>query len=402
VTTIKRQLCLAAGIFIVGIVLTAAALDPRLPANYWDAPQAGSGSPPHDWSALEADLRPEACAQCHSEQFNAWQQSLHAYAFSPGMIGQFPSMGADEANSCLVCHAPLAEQRLRDQDDVSASLLLKLKRPDGVNRDADLDAPAQPLRHSGISCAVCHVRGWQRFGPPPKGSGAVGHQQTGVHGGFTATRVFEQSQFCASCHQFSDNMAINGKPLENTLNEWKKSSFSKSGISCQQCHMPGRRHEFRGIHNLEMVKSGLRFELIRRDDHALLRMTSIRIGHAFPTYVTPKVVIDAAALDASGRALRSWQWEIVREVVYDNGWQELRDTRLMPGEQREFVAAAAPSAAVSVCYRVRVMPDHFYKDVYRDLLSGRISESASAHITRALQRAEGDDYLLYAGTIRLH
>ncbi len=399
------QAWVAMGLAVIGALLSAAATDPGLPDGYWDQPQAMVGHAPHAWSKLEKNLRPEACGQCHIEQFNAWKNSLHAHAYSPGMIGQFPAMGVADSNDCLNCHAPLQVQKYRDIADMKGSLDLKLSHPEGFDRQADLGSKAMPLRHSGVSCAVCHVRGWQRFGPPPKASGAIGHQQRAVHGGFTATRAFEQSQFCASCHQFPDSMAIHGKPLENTLNEWKQSKFASRGITCQTCHMPDRRHEFRGIHDADMVKKGLTFELSQRRNSAVFAITSSWIGHAFPTYVTPEVVVEATAMDATGKVLHRWQWEIVREVIYDGGWKELRDTRLKAGEHREFIAAPLPERTARVRYRVRVMPDHFYQGVYQGLLFDDMAHvdrsAAKMHISHALERVRRDDYLLYEQTISI-
>ena len=394
-TRLKRQIWAAAGMIVIGFALTAAAVDPGLPTGYWDSPQATQGKAPHNWSVLEADLRPEACAQCHSEQFDVWKNSLHAHAYSPGMIGQFPGMGVEESNSCLVCHAPLREQRYSDTDDMNRSLSLKLSHPEGFDRDADIDSKALPLRHTGVSCSVCHVRGWQRFGPPPKSSAAVGHQNTPAHGGFIASRAFEQSQFCASCHQFPASMAINGKPLENTITEWRKSIFPSRGITCQKCHMPDRRHEFRGIHDPEMVKKGLTFKLSQSKNSAVFSMTSTWIGHAFPTYVTPRVVVLASAMDAGGKVLSNWEWEIIREVAYDDGWKEVRDTRLMAGERREFIADPLPEKVMIVRYQVKVIPDYFYKGTYQSLIDGGLTETPMAHIRHAFERAEQNDYLLY-------
>lgn len=396
-----KQVLIALGLMLCGLMLTAAALDPGLPSNYWESPKATDSKAPHVWSKLEKDLRPEACAQCHIEQFDDWKKSLHAAAFSPGTVGQFPAMGHAGANACLNCHAPLAEQEFTDYEAMSASVALLLKHPQGFDAEADLDAKALPLTHAGVSCASCHVRGWQRFGPPPKASGAVGVQSGPAHGGFTATRDFESSQFCASCHQFPDSMAINGKPLENTLSEWMASSFSKQGVTCQRCHMPNRKHQFRGIHDPEMVKKGLSFDLKQQGDVAIFSIRSKWIGHAFPTYVTPKVIVRAEAKSSSGDSLKSWQWEIVREVEYDNGWQEKRDARLMPGETRNFIADGIPADTSRVYYAVRVIPDNFYKGLYDDLLTGELQAQANEHISRARKQAEKNDYLLFEQSIPL-
>ncbi len=392
---VKRQTGMALILMLSGIMLVAAMLDPGLPTNYWDYPSASQGVSPHDWSKLEADLRPEACAQCHVEQFDAWKNSLHAHAYSPGLVGQFPAMGHINANECLVCHAPLKEQLYDNDESMDASILLRLKHQEGFDRDANLDAEKLPLRHSGVSCAVCHVRGGERFGPPSTTSGAIGKQQTSAHGGFTATTAFEQSQFCASCHQFPQSMAINGKPLENTLTEWKSSSFPGKGVTCQGCHMPDRKHEFRGIHDPDMVRKGLDLKLTQQKNSANLTITSKWIGHAFPTYVTPKVVIAAEAKDAKGVVLKQWQWEVVREVEYNNGWQEVRDTRLMPGESRAFIAQSLPAKAVKIRYWVRVIPDNFYKGIYHSLLEDKLNPAAATHIRRANRQADKNDYLLY-------
>ncbi|MDX8391003.1 MAG: ammonia-forming cytochrome c nitrite reductase subunit c552 [Mariprofundaceae bacterium] len=405
----KKSLLLLMFALLGGVGLLAVSHDSGLPEAYWDSPAASAGKTPHDWSKLEGDLRPEACAQCHAEQFDAWKNTRHAAAYSSGLVGQFAAMGHEGANDCLQCHAPLAEQLYADNAEMFASVRLRLAHPvgfaaNGALVDADsvqkktisiMEKRRIPLRHSGVSCAVCHVRGGQRYGPPQRGTGATGHVNGPAHGGFNATAEFEKSQFCASCHQFPQAMAINGKPLENTFEEWKQSSFGKKGVHCQQCHMPDRKHEFRGIHDADMVRKGLEFELFARAGQAVFAISSTWIGHAFPTYVTPQIIVRAEALDAAGKSLQTWQWEIVREVYYNNGWQEKRDTRLMPGERREFVASGAPEGATNIRYRVQVIPDNFYKGVYASLLSDNMQNIAAQHIKKAARDADANDYLLY-------
>ncbi len=366
-----------------------------LPDDYWQAPAATSTQEPHDWSELEKRLEPEACAQCHSEQFNDWRQSLHAHAFSPGLIGQFPDMGLEEANSCLDCHAPLSEQKFTGKHEVATALATSLRQSQGFRADADIEKAALPLRHAGVTCAACHVRGWQRFGPPRRGSDGEGRVDTPAHGGFTASRTFEQSQFCASCHQFPDEYAINGKPIENTVTEWRQSRFAREGVQCQSCHMPDRKHVFRGIHDPDMVRKGLKIDAGVSGRYARLTLASVWIGHAFPTYVTPKVVVRIAALDQRGKTVHSRQWEIGRTVNYDDGWKEISDTRLMPDEKRMFVLDSIPGAASKVRFTIDVVPDNFYKGIYRSLLEDGPEGDAKAHIRRAASAARTNDYRLY-------
>src|SRR5437016_14227197 len=94
---------------------------------------------------------------------------------------------------------------------------------------------------------------------------------------------------------------VSASPAQNTYADWKASRFAREGVQCQDCHMPERRHRWRGIHDADMVRSGLTITArpgaarYRAGDVAVvtLRVTSTRIGHAFPTYVTPRVVLSA-------------------------------------------------------------------------------------------------------------
>ncbi|MDQ6955212.1 MAG: multiheme c-type cytochrome [Mariprofundaceae bacterium] len=400
----KKTWWMSAVFILIGASLVGAATQNKLPSNYWDFPQATKdGIRSHEGLDLENNMRPEACAQCHQEQFNAWRDSRHAHAYSAGLVGQFPGMGHGEGNACLVCHAPLAEQLYRDAGDMQATLSTLLQHPEGFSRNADLDSTkAQlPLRHAGVTCAVCHVRQGRRFGPPRRGSALVGALNGAAHDGFIASKDFEQSQLCASCHQFPQSYAINGKPLENTVFEWKQSRFARQGIQCQNCHMPDRKHAFKGIHDVDMVRSGLQFELKKISTGAALTITSVHIGHAFPSYVTPKVLVKAEALDGQGEIIQHWQWLIVREVGYDEGWKEIQDTRLMPSESRVFEARGLHEEVSAVRFYVDVIPDAFYKGVYQSLLTGGLKGNAKALIQRALSDANDNDYRLYNETFTL-
>ena len=74
-----------------------------------------------------------------------------------------------------------------------------------------------------------------------------------------------------------------------------------------------------------------------------LTVTSTRVGHAFPTYVTPRVVLRGELIDAEGRSVAGHPRErvIAREVALDLS-REFRDTRLRPGRARR--ARVSPRA----------------------------------------------------------
>src|SRR5206468_3241775 len=266
-------------------------------------PLAPQGPAPARFSPVEASLAPEACGSCHPAQFADWRTSLHAQAMGPGVAGQLVEMltsAPADALGCHTCHAPLAEQRP----------LLGSEERHARNPAFD---PA--LRAHGLVCAGCHVRAHERFGPPRR-DGALASpapRESLPHGGVTRTPAFLAAEFCRGCHQFTSNgFALNGKLLENTYEEWKASRFAREGVQCQDCHMPDRRHLWRGIHDPEMVRSGLTITLAtdrqhyRPDDEVRARLAvgNTGVGLHFPTYVTPRVVVRMALVDMHGQELR--------------------------------------------------------------------------------------------------
>jgi len=348
----------------------AGALGPRAEsvesfvARHWRVPLAAQGPSPARFTPLEASLAPEACGTCHPAQLADWRTSTHAAAMGPGVAGQLAEMLEREpatALSCQSCHAPLAEQ---------APLV-----PGTLAANPTFD-PA--LRARGIPCAACHLRGHERFGPPRRdGSLASVARETLPHGGVTRTPAYLASEFCRSCHQFGpDGYVLNGKPLENTYAEWKASRFAAAGVQCQDCHMPDRRHLWRGIHDADMVRGGLTITLDETPPRAAgtvaarLVVENSGVGHRFPTYVTPLVLLRAELVDAAGRALAGTRVErrIGREVTLDLE-REVSDTRLAPGERAELVyTRALEGGAVAARFSVVVYPDAFYTAFFEALL----------------------------------
>ena len=314
---------------------------------------------------------------------------------SPGILGQLlamPATARDDHQACLRCHAPLAEQA-----DSLVTTLTQEKRADS------------PLasHEAGLTCAGCHVRQHQRFGPPARSPTDL--SATAPHGGWTATTAFEDARFCAACHQFEiDDPAVNGKLLENTYQEWQESRYAREGKTCQTCHMPDRRHLWRGIHDPDMVRKGI--TLITKHPPALPEEVSLQltlrntgVGHYFPTYVTPRVVIEAWQQDEQGRVLEKTREEkvIAREVTLDLN-HEAFDTRLPPdGEVILNYRRPRHDRATALVWRVRVEPDAFYRRFYRSVLEGGTTPKGDALLRQAVQLAEGSPYNLFSGQQRL-
>src|SRR5882672_11476973 len=396
--SMRLPLC-AAGAATLAVLLGTAAVGADAIQDFlrrhWRLPLAPQGAPPARFSPLEASLHPEACGTCHSAQFADWRESTHAAATGPGLEGQLVEMLEGDPRSalgCLTCHAPLAEQSplVAEGDEV---------RPNPAHDGS--------LRAKGVPCAGCHVRGHERFGPPRRdGSLASGvARETLPHHGVTRTPAFLKSEFCRDCHQFAaDGFALNGKLLENTYNEWKASRFAREGVQCQDCHMPDRRHRWRGIHDADMVRSGLtitaKADATRYQPGEVavvrLRVTSTRVGHAFPTYVTPRVILSGELVDSAGQPIAGSRQEriIGRDVALDLS-REAFDTRILPGrsatlEYRIKVPARGTRARLAVV----VEPDAFYAAFFEVLLrqgAGR----GEAQIRQALDAARRSPFKVF-------
>jgi hypothetical protein len=243
------------------------------------------------------------------------------------------------------------------------------------------------LQTRGIVCAACHVRAHERFGPPRRDGSlaSAAPRETLPHNGVTRTPAFLSSAFCRGCHQFtSDGFALNGKLLENTYAEWKASRFAREGVQCQDCHMPDRRHLWRGIHDADMVRSGLTITARAASPRvrpgqtvsATLVVENTRVGHAFPTYVTPRVVLRGELIDSAGNVVPGTVRErvIAREVALDLS-REIRDTRLAPGARARLdYRARAPVAGLRVRLSVVVEPDAFYTAFFEAVLGNGAGE----------------------------
>ncbi|MCL7971970.1 MAG: hypothetical protein M8866_07785, partial [marine benthic group bacterium] len=215
---------------------------------------------------------------------------------------------------------------------------------------------------------------------------------------------FEDSRFCSGCHQFGPGGAApNGKPLENTYVEWSESRYAAEGIACQTCHMPDRRHLWRGIHDPDMVRSGITVRWVRSDGEAGLLITNTGTGHRFPTYATPDVRVRVEFLDGEGQPVdgSSVEHSIARRIAFQAGaWVELSDTRLAPDSSVR-VTAPAPSGAASARATITVRPDAFYLDVFATLLSGTVSDTSEVLLSEAQRRAEQSPFLVFDETVPL-
>lgn len=362
--------------------------------EYWARPLRAQGTPPDHFTSPEAALDPQSCGTCHAAQFRDWKQSLHSRAMGPGVLGQLLDMDPEATQDCLRCHAPLKEQ--------ADSLITALASGRDRKSASSKNAGAQ-LHEHGVVCAACHLRGHRRYGPARRQGSTPDAATKLPHNGWVSSVAFEDSRFCSACHQFEkDGYALNGKPLENTYEEWKTSRYAREGRTCQSCHMPERRHLWRGIHDPQMVKGGVTIDVTPASIHsgmvsAALTIKNTGVGHHFPTYVTPRVVVEAYQEDAGGRIWKDTlrEFVIARQVSPDLS-REIADTRLAPDQAATFdYQAPLKAGAATLVLRVRVEPDAFYTEFYRSLLQAEQAGEGRRLIQQALEESLASHFVLY-------
>ncbi len=363
--------------------------------RHWPDPLPPQGEPPAGFSALEASLGPDACGQCHTMQYADWKASLHSQTMGPGIAWQLHVMSQQGANGCMRCHAPLAEQKALSAIEHRWKNAPAAPPPAHVPPD---------LHRQGLVCAACHVRRHVRVGPPRRD--AAPPPGTAVpHAGFTADSGFQDSRFCAVCHQFPAGGArLNGKLIENTYEEWKASAAAQSGQTCQSCHMPDRRHQWRGIHDADMVRQGLRVSLdvlpgAAGQFRAQAELANVGAGHHLPTYLIPEIVATLELLSPGGSVVAELGRHVVGRKANLELTEELADTRLASGERVSFSGQipAPTTSGWTVELRVVVHPGKHYEKLFRGVLGRRepLPDEAARLLRLALARTEGSSYELY-------
>jgi mono/diheme cytochrome c family protein len=383
---------------------------------------APQGPPPARLAPAQASLSARQCARCHATQYAAWSGSIHAAAASPGLLAQLVRTGKgelppDEVAGCLRCHAPLAEQAEQRPPP-------SLGVPRWLAGTAAATAPwprnpgySDELQQQGITCASCHVRSWQRYGPPHIASSLLpipGYPRTEL-------AVYERGDFCLPCHQLPARQALAGRPLLNTYKEWLDGPYFRRGVQCQHCHMPNREHAFKGIHDPETFRQGatLAGTAVRTAASpgsaaavtVRATVTNAGAGHYLPTTPTPAVWLTLILLDQSGAPILGSEHRvrIGRHIAYvDGAWRELEDSRIAPGQSLEVakvypvrVAGDAGHRARRVRMTLQVQPDEYYVRFYKMRLATERNAVARAAFEAALARAEANSYTALISTVEI-
>ncbi len=365
--------------------------------EHFNYPLPPMGEAPKSYKGAERSLLPESCGSCHSDQYKQWKTTLHAKAMSPGIYGQLVDMwktNPEQAQSCNECHAPLAEQQKRAK--LGAGPFANWKKNLVHNRKLEMH---------GLACAACHVRNWRVHGPPRKETpeGVDDTTRKGPHVGVERTPFFSRAEFCMGCHQHT-YPGPNGKSIQNTYNEWKDSLWGKEGVACQSCHMPGRAHLWRGIHDKGMTQGAVQIDVTLGAEAseeivtAEIRLTNSGAGHYFPTYITPSVDVISVLEDKNGRIMPGTrQINVIERKLSSDFSREIYDTRIPPQKSITFrYKRGRAEGAARLRVRVHVKPDAFYHDFYIEFLKNQsISELSRKLITKARDIAASSNFGIY-------
>ncbi len=179
---------------------------------------------------------------CHAREVFAWSSSRHAHAWRDPL---FLAAYADEPLPfCRGCHAPLGDPS---------------RTPDAV------------AQREGITCQGCHAS-------------ALDHARSA--GFLFADGVFPASRRCGACHQF-DFPEGAGRPMQDTVREWRASEAAARGDDCASCHHEARTHRLRGLDDRALMERAVDLHTrVTPIARALMVDATLRahdVGHAVPT-----------------------------------------------------------------------------------------------------------------------
>jgi hypothetical protein len=297
------------------------------------AERAGEGSLPY-----ERFETTETCADCHSEIARQHARSLMAMSFThewdeieyfelalPHALKEEKVAGVK--SGCIGCHAPLAYLAG--------------------------DIPPKPVAegtraNEGVSCDVCHsITGFD--GDVPFNFNYVmdpGEVKQGTRPGvesdyheIAVNEFLASAEFCGICHNEQDPYGV---WVKATHLEWKDGPYGKTGVTCQDCHMPRadgtltddgdpvegvRRHTFHGVHFPEKLSGAVEVLLYPREESLEAGETVIldatvlnaKAGHMIPSgSVEERVVwLHVEATDAKGK---TWHLPVDRKGFDGEHW----------------------------------------------------------------------------------
>jgi len=386
---------------------------------YWKTP-IDEGKPPYKWPEIQKSLSPSSCMACHYDQYEEWKNSRMAHSMDAGVVAQLLLKKMTSKHwkpwvmSCLSCHSPLAEYYIKHNKykglDKKEKYILKNGTKEKKAMVIALNALKIPMNKGAlsVSCATCHVRYYRRFGPDIK---KYMKQGKVAHGGFVPSKAFTKSYFCIKCHQLpSDNRRLKGKLFENTYYEWKNSIYAKKGISCETCHTPNGSMAFKSIYNKNFVLKAVTIRLKKVNINSanvqtILSLTNSGVGHDFPTYTTPKVILNVGQENIKGKVIKkSVKSYIIGWSVSLNLKKQYFDTRLKPFQTAKLIYdRPLVEGAKYLKAWIYVEPESHYIRFFKAFLKiKRLPKIIKILLSEALKQDLDSKYLLWEKRIKIN
>lgn len=208
------------------------------------------------------------CAQCHREIYNDWStRSLHAVATTKESFKDY--LNKFKTNYLLntfitdaVCYACHGEKASTE----------------------------------GVNCEVCHGTAIENI--PIMETHKIKYKP--------GLKVLGEQDFCAKCHDLRSPLSHDG--IFTLQGEWRKSSASSKGETCQSCHMKKASsglnyHGFDSAHRDETIYKGdLRItDVSMQFPNFNLMLENLITGHAVPPSGPTRVMgLDIIFLDGNG------------------------------------------------------------------------------------------------------
>jgi len=172
------------------------------------------------------------------------------------------------AGNCATCHTPLASTTPNNQNCAwsGCHLSLTIEQANGVIGQPAIPVNLHGVAAEGITCEFCHKVGdviidpktnmpypdmpgilsMKLFRPTDASQDVFFGTLIDVQRQDSYLPLLSQSQFCSSCHYGVSGGVVgmgdvkDGTVIYNSYGEWLASPYSdpKTGLSCQDCHMP--------------------------------------------------------------------------------------------------------------------------------------------------------------------
>jgi len=247
---------------------------------------------------LAARYDASSCGECHEEQYEQWENSLHAVSIlgtprtAPTVLTSvdmglklFPYSGVKTDEDvevrhlmmCAKCHLPQLDEAT---DDVAREIVKTIRDWMSASRKAyddeayeDVaDELQEKIASLNISCLVCHnkkaiIHKWMDGYPQPDTIYAL---QEGEHDHPDFNKLgkapaLNESIFCGQCHGLGPNFELDEPSQCATAYGSYLFAYIPEGGShtCQECHMhkSGLGHDMQAYRNETMIKMAFDVEV---------------------------------------------------------------------------------------------------------------------------------------------